>query len=460
MKVNILERFLAKEDGKQLTQYLAVISATLTLFSVGIYQGWSGPSLVKILSDEYPIPISQEEASYITIIGSVGHIVGGFLAGFLSDSIGRKLSIISISIPQILSLILIYFSDHSKILLYVARVLQGIGEGAGISIVPCYIGEIAEPSVRGVLGVFMAITISGGSFFTLHEAAIICLIVPLLFLLTFTSMPESPYFNLMKKDYEGAKISLQMLRRKNSVEKELLNLTVDVDRQMSERGNFRDLLANPSNRKAFMIVSLMRTFQGYTGFGAFVSYNQIMITETTDISPILGSSLLLTVNMIMMYLSSTYIEKIGRRLLFILSSGLCFSALIFQAVFLTVRDYTTIDLTFCSWLPFVIVFFFNIFFCGGLGPGVNIFISEIYSTSIKARALCLGSIVFCLTNIGSTKLYQLTATYIGMAVPFYLFAFITFCGLMFFIWCVPETRGKSLEAIQQELKGENKLDLI
>lgn len=78
-----------------------VIPATITLFTTGIYQGWGSPSLVKILSDEYPIEVTEDEASYITIIGALGHVTAGFLASQLSDRIGRKSTIIGIAIPQV-----------------------------------------------------------------------------------------------------------------------------------------------------------------------------------------------------------------------------------------------------------------------------------------------------------------------------------------------------------------------
>lgn len=62
----------------------------------GGYQGWTAPSLVKLLSDEYPIPISQEDASIVATIGCLGHVIGGFLGSSLSDLIGRKTTIMSI----------------------------------------------------------------------------------------------------------------------------------------------------------------------------------------------------------------------------------------------------------------------------------------------------------------------------------------------------------------------------
>lgn len=92
------------------------------MFSVGVHLGWTGPSLRKILSSEYPHDVTNDEASYIAIVSCVGHVIGGFSGSALSDTIGRKYTLLAVAIPQVSSLIMIYFSYYEKYLLYVARV--------------------------------------------------------------------------------------------------------------------------------------------------------------------------------------------------------------------------------------------------------------------------------------------------------------------------------------------------
>lgn len=464
MRINIIERFLKAEDERQITQYLTVITATITLFTAGIHQGWGGPSLIKILSDEYPIPVTEEEASYITIIGPVGHVIGSFLASYLADYIGRKNTVLSIGIPQVLSFILIYFSFHDKFLLYIARILGGIGEGASLALLPCYIAEVAEPSVRGTLGSFVNLLLlfgqlfinSIGSFYTIHVTALICLIMPTIFWLTFIHMPESPYYCLMKEDPAGATKALQALRRKRNVDKELAQLTFDVKRQMSEKGTCKDLFSIKANRKAFILVTTTRFFQVFTGSIALMSYQQIMIAQSTNLSPVMGSTVLIISGIIMVLIASYYIDRLGRKPTFLFSAVFTAVSLLSQAIFLTLRDYTSVDVSAVSWLPLLIMIFYNLAFRGGLGVVTNIFISEIYSTSIKAIAMSLGGLNFAIIMIISTKMYQATADYVGLAVPFYIFAFTTFVGALFFYLILPETKGKTLETIQQDLKSKKK----
>lgn len=253
---------------------------------------------------------------------------------------------------------------------------------------------------------------------------------------------------------------IQVLRRKINVDKEVEQLAIDVKRQMSERGSFADLVKIPSNRKALIIAVSLRFFQIFTGMGAFMSYNQIMVSETTSIPPVLGSSLLLVGNLTMILISSTYIDKLGRRPMFIISTTMTFIFLYSQAIFTTIRDYTFVNVSQISWLPLLIIFLYNVAYCGGIGPGVNVFIGEIFSASVKSKALSVCSVIFATSIISSTKLYQFTADNIGMAVPFYIFGSVTLVGAVFMGLVLPETKGKSLEEIQQILKGnERKEDL-
>ncbi|XP_030761292.1 facilitated trehalose transporter Tret1-like isoform X2 [Sitophilus oryzae] len=430
----------------------------------GGYQGWTAPSLVKLLSDEYPIPISQEDASIVATIGCLGHVIGGFLGSSLSDLIGRKTTIMSIGIPQIISPTLVYFSDSSKYMLYAARIVGGIGEGANIAIVGSYIAEIVVPKVRGILGGFTTIFIClgmltvnvTGSYLTIKETSLVMALFPVIFWICFMFMPESPYYYLMKNKPEKAKESLKILRRKHDIEKEFDQLTLDVQRQMLARGGFRDLFCIPINRQVLILVTLLRFFQFYTGYMAFTAYMQLMIVQTTNLSPVFGSSLLFLAGILVMIPGLFYIDKIGRRTLFLISMVLCFAALISMAVFLTIRDYSTIDLSSVSYMPLIFVTLYNIFFCGGLGLGVNIYIAEVYPANIKASGLAIASIVYAFTVTSSTKIYQFTADYVGASVPFYIFAGTTVLGVIYIYCFVPETKGKTLGMIQNELRNRRK----
>lgn len=139
-----LSQYLACTSGKNIILYLIQICvvwwliiihnqirlnhnlffvACIVVFNVGIHLAWTGPSLRKILSPEYPHEVTSDEASYIAIVSCVGHVIGGFTGANLSDKIGRKYTLLAVAVPQVSSFIMIYLSYHGTYLLYCARVI-------------------------------------------------------------------------------------------------------------------------------------------------------------------------------------------------------------------------------------------------------------------------------------------------------------------------------------------------
>lgn len=336
----------------------------------------------------------------------------------------------------------------------------GIGEGASLSIIPTYMSEVAAPEIRGTLGALIAIPFPVGAVFItligsyvdIQTMSIVCFVFPILLWSTFSFMPESPYYLLMRSRIKDASEALMILRRKRNVEKELSCLTADVNRQMSETGSYKDLFTISSNRSAFILVSLVRVFQQYTGVSAFMAYYQILIRQATNLSPVMGSVALLVIQIVMNWISYYFVDKLGRKVIMLTSATLTMLVLLTMAIFFTLKDYLDVDMTGLDWFPLAAMAVFVTTFSLGLGVVAAIFISEIYSASIKSKALGLGSVVFAVSMMSSTKLYQYFADHFSMAVPFYAFAFATFLNVLFTYFFLPETKGKTLEEIQQELK--------
>lgn len=343
----------------------------------------------------------------------------------------------------------------------------GIGEGACLAITPIYIAEIASPRARGVISIVGGVLLPVaalfinilGSYVDIHTTALICLTFPTLFLITFAKMPESPYYLVMKSRDQESTDSLQVLRRSTNVQKELEQLKRDVARQMSEPRSFKYLFTIDSNRKALLFAILSRSFQQFTGVAAFAAYYQILIKSFTTFSSVTGASLLLVVQIGVNIISAFFIDKIGRKPLLTLSSFLTFLILVVCGTYFILKDYVVVDLSQLSWLPLVFMTFFVIFFSFGLGSATFIFISEMFSASIKSKAIAMGSSVYAVSMMVATKYYQYTADNYSLAIPFLTFAGITLAGCLFFRYFLPETRGKTLETIQQELKGNKKITI-
>jgi sugar porter (SP) family MFS transporter len=441
--------------------------ANVAIFTMGLHTGWPGPSLPKILSDEFPYDVSNEAGSYITIVGNLGTVFGGLIGSLLLDRIGRRRTMLLIALPQFISFFLIAMSYYVFELLYVARVIGGLGEGMCLSIIPLYVAEIADASIRGVLSTMISLTVICGilfvnivgSYVAINIAALSFLVFPIIFFIAFWKMPESPYFLLMKNKPEQAERILKFLRRKSNVDEELNALEKDVKRQMSESGNFRDIFTVDTNRTALILAIGTRLVQQLTGISAFSLYIQILLSEATQVlSPQIGSSIVLFVQLIMMSLSTLFVDKWGRKPLLLASAGACFINLFIQAIYFVFKEYTNVDVSVIDWFPLVMTIIFIIVFSLGLGVVVTTVSSEVFSASIKSKAMCLVNVAFALSMMGTTKFYQVTADEFGLTVPYFSFALTTFLGVLFIYFWLPETKGKTLEEIQQRLKKNKKTE--
>lgn len=88
------------------------------------------------------------------------NIAAPFIAGPLADHIGRKWTLLSSALFFIVSFILLLTTNNVP-QMYVARLIQGFGVGFVMTVQPMYIGEIASDNVRGALGSFMQLFITG-----------------------------------------------------------------------------------------------------------------------------------------------------------------------------------------------------------------------------------------------------------------------------------------------------------
>lgn len=85
----------------------------------------------------------MHEASWIASLLAIGGLTGNMCFGYLSSKFGRKLPLLSLSIPMILSWILVYFAQDIRYF-YVARLLHGFTCGGVMVLAPVFLQEISE----------------------------------------------------------------------------------------------------------------------------------------------------------------------------------------------------------------------------------------------------------------------------------------------------------------------------
>ncbi|KAJ3650195.1 hypothetical protein Zmor_021897, partial [Zophobas morio] len=411
------------EKEKDWFQILAIFLACISALTAGMLFSWSSPSIPKIVEDKVNYNITLDEASYFTVLPPIGAIVSSFLFAVLSDSIGRKNTLLLVAIPHIVSLILISTAT-SVYVFYVARFITGFGDSCLFSSLPVYVGEIATPKVRGLWGNLMTFLIYFGqvliniigSYTSIPTAAYICLLFPTLFFCTFIFMPESPYFYLMKGRTNDARISLQRLLRKQNVENELDKLKADVDRQMSESGNWKDVFMIDSNRKAVYAGIFLRASQQLGGISSFAVYTQyIFLKSGGDVSASTSAIIFMGLCTVLNLCAGVTLDKIGRRRSYFLSLLMCGIVLMCEAIYFFLDQFygTEVNVQIVNWIPLAGMILYVFFYSFGLGIVPTLMLGELFSASIKAKGLILLNVVFGVLVCCTTKLFHLLDTNFG-----------------------------------------------
>lgn len=440
-----------------------LISGTLIIISSGMHYGWPSPSLPKLLDQNSTISISNDEGSWMAVMPLMGAVLGSLIVGTTIDILGRKRTIMMCTFPFFSAWIMIGYS-RSIIVLYLARFLAGVADGWAFTAVPMYMGEIAHPKIRGFLGSSVSVTwIFGilliniiGSYLSIQVTALVSSFAPILCLLTFSWMPESPYFLLMRGREQDAKRSLQRFRGVQDVEAELARLLAAVKAQTHNTGKFFDLFTVKSNQKAVSIMLILRTAQQLSGTTAITFYTQQIFTEAgDDISSELATIIYFSVQLVLALFSSTIVDKTGRRPLLLISISGSAVALFLIGTYFCIKQCTNIDVSEFSWVPVAALIGFVIIFSLGMQTIPILMLGELFPANVKAFALCMADIYFCIIATIISKFFQIMKDSFGTFVPFYAFTVSCCLGLVCIYFIVPETRGKTLEQIQMFLRGES-----
>ncbi|CAG9819295.1 unnamed protein product [Phaedon cochleariae] len=465
---NIKEIKVPFANGSKFYQYFAALTVNLGIVCSEMHYGWPSPYIPVLRSGNYTFQITSEEGSWLTVIPLIGAITGAFVTALIVDRLGRKKLIIFSSIPFLASWLMVGFAKSSS-WMFVGRFLAGAADGLSFTAVPMYLGEIAEPRIRGLLAsacpvliVFGILLINIlGSCLPLDTVAFIGTAIPIFLLLTFSWMPESPYFYLMRGNEKEARKSLQKFRGRSNVEAELRRMSKAVIEQNETRGSFLDLLRIRSNRKGLIITLGLRGVQQLTGTTVIIFYCKTIFEESNGfIAASTATIIYFSVQLFLSAVSSFVVDFSGRRPLLIISTAGTAVTLLVNGTYLYLKNCSNIDISGLDFIPLLCLLCFVIIFSSGLQTIPLLVMGEIFPTNVKAFALCSMDIYYSVMCTLISKYFHWSSETYGMHVPFFTFTVCCSLGLVFIIYCIPETKGKTLEDIQAELGSHDKKIII
>ncbi|KAM4662468.1 solute carrier family 2, facilitated glucose transporter member 8 [Discoglossus pictus] len=468
-------RYLNKVRNKNL--YLATFAAVLGPLSFGFVLGFSSPAITDLKNADNPdLILDKTAASWFGSIVTIGAAAGGIFGGFMVDRIGRKLSLMLCALPFVFGFTIIICAQNVW-MLYAGRLLNGLASGITSLVVPVYISETSHSRVRGTLGscvqLMVVIGIVGayiaGMFLEWHWLAVLCSIPPVIMLLCMIAMPETPRYLINQGRRSEAMSALKFLRGSEAdLEWEYRQIESSGDEQESSLriADFK----NPSIYKPFLIGILLMFFQQFTGINAVMFYADTIFEEANFKNSSLASVAVGLVQVFFTAIAALIMDKAGRKVLLIISGVImAISTALFGVYFkiteMNIHNSSGSVLTptglpiepenHLSWLALGSMGFFIAGFALGWGPIPWLVMSEIFP--LRARGVASG--VCVVTNWGCaflvTKEFHDLMDSLTQYGTFWLFAGFCVLNVIFTVVCLPETKGKSLEQIEDHFRGSN-----
>ncbi len=392
------------------------------------------------------------------VVGAVpiGAVLGAWIASSSSDKYGRRSLILTAGIIFIIGAIVSAISPDTLILV-LSRVVIGVAIGVASAVAPVYISEIAPPDIRGRLVTFFQLAVTVGilvaylvglAFADANEGWRWMLglgAVPAIALVIgIVRLPSSPRWLLMVGREDDARAALQRVRTEgpDAIELEIKEIQTSMD---IHEGSWKDLLA-PAVKAALLVGIGLAILQQITGINTVIYYAPTIIQETgidSDFSSILASLGVGVINVIMTVVALRLLDSRGRReLLFIGVSGISFSLFLLGLAFLVGADKT--------WATVMAIGSLMLFVCSfavWLGPIFWLLNAEIYPLSVRSKAASAGTMTNWFFNFLVSLTFLPLIDLLSQTGAFWFYGAIGLVTLWFCWKFVPETKGRSLEQI-------------
>ena len=383
----------------------------------------------------------------------LGAIAGAFGSGVLSDMYGRKKVLIVVALFFAVSCTFTALAT-SSIVFISARVFGGLAVGAASVLSPMYVAEVAPPKNRGmlvsvyqlaiVLGILCSYTINYG----LHNIdnnwrwMFATGIIPsVLFFVGLFFIPESPrwLYKAGKKD-DSLKV-LTGIGGESLAKVEILEIAESLKGDSSSVSMGE--LFKPSVRKVMLVGFLLAIFVQISGINTIVDYApKILLAAGVEINnALLQTSMVGLINFIFTFVAIFFIDRIGRRSLYLIGS----MGMVITLIMLAISFYLKMEGVF----TLICILLFIAFFASCIGPVFWTLVSEIFPNRIRGKAVAFASFTQWIFNFLVVLLFPHFLASLGGAKTFLFLALMSFLQLLFTYLYVPETKGKSLEEIEQ-----------
>lgn len=406
----------------------------------------------------------------------IGSIIGVLFAGTLSDTIGRKKTMLIAATLFCLSAVFCAASaDFMQLVCF--RIIGGVGIGIVSIVSPIYISEVSPADRRGTMVSLYQLAVTIGFLaaylvnFWIQDSAqeadyssglwshlmkdemwrgmLGSMTVPaVLYFIVIFFIPESPRWLIVKGKGDRAIVTLKRIYSDaGTAEMQLEETRKSI---AGETKSEWKALLQPGIMKAVIIGSAIAILGQFMGVNAVLYYGPEIFSEAglSSGDSMFSQVLVGAVNMLTTIIAVFIIDKVGRKqLIYWGVSGMILSLVMIGMYFIFGEAWGLGN-------GFLLAFFLFYVFCCAISISAVVFVllSEMYPNSVRGRAMSVAGLALW---VGTYLIGQLTPWLLENLTPggtFFLFAVMCIPYILIMWKAVPETTGKTLEEIEEYWK--------
>ncbi len=432
-------------------------------YDIGVMTG-----ALPFLENDWSLNEDDWSFGWITSSLMLGAIFGGAAAGQLSDRFGRRRMILAAAVIFTIGSVLCGISPHGGTLyLIIVRVFLGLAVGAASALVPAYMSEMAPASLRGRLSGLNQLMIVSGMLLSYLVAWVLqhldetlawrsmltmAAVPAIILFFGVLRLPESPRFLVKNGRDDEARAVLGYIREADEIEPELAEIheNARIEQKAQTTTSWSTLL---TGRYRYLVIAGVgvAAFQQFQGANAIFYYIPQIVSRATDsaaedalIWPIINGVILVAGALVYMAIA----DRFGRKTLLMLGGTVMGLSFLLPAV---------INSLWSDADPMMIVVFLCIyvaFYAFTWAPLTWVIVGEIFPLLIRGRASGLASSFNWIGSFVIALVFPIMTANMAQEAVFAIFGVICILGVLFVRLRVPETRGRTLEEIEQHSNPE------
>lgn len=387
----------------------------------------------------------------------IGAVIGAATNGILADIFGRKKIIIATAVIFIIGSILCAFAPNILVLI-VSRIFIGFAVGIVNFVVPLYLSEISPKALRGTLVSLYQWAITAGILFSYIINSVFAhavynwrwmlfagVVPSLVLLIGMSFMQDTPRWLVSKNRDDEAKKVFNKIEPEINADTEIEEIKQTLNKSSkNEKFTFKKWMIMP-----FVVGIGIMFAQICTGINTIIYYAPTIFKSAgfdNNITAIYATAGIGIINFLMTIVAIYFTDRLGRKpLLYFGLTGVMLSlfSLGFSFEFAnTLGEYQ-------KWVAVGSLVAYIICFAMSLGPVGWILVSEVFPLKIRGISMSICTVSNFAFNFFVVASFPVLLHRIGGAWTFWIFGFVSILCIIFVYFFVPETKGISLEKIEE-----------